>query len=88
MKLTFGEAALEWMQQTKRIGGTMTAEQEILRALIITALQKGQLQPTELLDQLAAEYPEPALKSILLRLLNDGIIELTPNRRLQVAQAV
>ena len=63
----------------------MTAEQEQVRERILAALANSQLQPTELLDLLENQFPESALKDIVVRLLQEGTIELTPTRHLHVA---
>lgn len=63
------------------------AEQDEIGADIVARLENQGLKPTEVLDLLVSKYTEPTIKDVILRLLQDGIIEMTPNRQLQKAKA-
>jgi hypothetical protein len=59
---------------------------ESLKAEVIRKLGEQSCRPIELLTSLAGSYPDDRIKEAVLRLLQEGRIELTPDRHLQVSQ--
>jgi len=57
-----------------------------LQELIMKELENNPRRPTQLLDVLGSGYPDSLIKEVVLRLLQEGRIEMTPNRELHVAQ--
>jgi hypothetical protein len=57
---------------------------ETLKADVIRQLHERSRPPIELLNTLADSYPDDRIKEAVLRLLQEGCIELTPNRVLRV----
>jgi hypothetical protein len=62
---------------------TVLADLNEIKAAVIGSLQKQATRPTELLASLAHEYPDSSIKEAVLRLLQEGAIELTTDRRLR-----
>ena len=54
---------------------------------ILEELQQKALRPTELLNILGDKYSDVVVKEAVLRLLQERVIEMTPNRQLQLAEA-
>lgn len=53
-----------------------------LRAAILAKVREGQTKPTELIENLAGDYPAPEIKQMVLRLLQDGVLELSSDMKL------
>ena len=62
---------------------TVLADLNEIKAAVMGSLQKQTSRPTELLASLAEEYPDSSIKEAVLRLLQEGVIELTADRRLR-----
>jgi hypothetical protein len=62
---------------------TVLADLNEIKAAVIGSLQRQASRPTELLAALAVEYPDSSIKEAVLRLLQEGTIEFTANRRLR-----
>jgi hypothetical protein len=58
---------------------------EILKADVIRQLDEQGRPPIELLTTLGDNYPDDQIKEAVLRLLQEGRIELTPDRVLRVS---
>ena len=58
---------------------------ETLKAAVIRELDEHSRRPTELLTTLGDNYPDNCIKESVLRLLQEGRIELTSDRHLQVS---
>jgi hypothetical protein len=54
---------------------------------VLEELQQKALRPTELLNILGDKYSDVVVKEAVLRLLQERVIEMTPNRQLQLAEA-
>ena len=54
---------------------------------VLEELQQKALRPTELLNILGEKYPDVAVKEAVLRLLQERLIRMTPDRQLQLAEA-
>jgi hypothetical protein len=54
---------------------------------ILCELKRGSTRPTELLARLGGEFSDFELKEALLRLLREGSVVMTSDRRLEVAPA-
>ncbi len=64
------------------------AMSDVARAAILQVLSaEGPSRPTELLGMLGDRYSDFELKETLLRLLQDGDVVLTSDRRLLLAEA-
>jgi hypothetical protein len=61
---------------------TMTNLEEIKTA-VIRSLHDQTRRPIELLDSLSPDYPDNHIKEAVLRLLQEGAIELTADRMLR-----
>jgi hypothetical protein len=57
---------------------------ETLKADVIRELDEQSRRPVELLTSLGNSYPDDRIKEAVLRLLQEGRIELTSDRHLQV----
>lgn len=55
---------------------------------ILQHLSAGPSRPTEMLDTLGNQYSDFQLKEGLLRLLQEGVVEMTSDRRLKLAGTV
>lgn len=58
-----------------------------IRRAILGALAKAPTRPTDLLTQLQQEFNDFEIKEVLLRLLQEGELELTSERRLRLTSA-
>lgn len=58
---------------------------EALKADVIRELDEQTRRPIELLATLSNSYPDDRIKEAVLRLLQEGRIELTPDRILQIS---
>jgi hypothetical protein len=54
---------------------------------VLEELQQKALRPTELLNILGDKYSDVAVKEAVLRLLQERVIEMTPDRQLHLAEA-
>jgi len=54
---------------------------------VLAELQRRALRPTELLSILGNQYPDVAVKEAVLRLLQERLIRMSPDRQLQLAEA-
>ena len=54
---------------------------------ILEELQQKALRPTELLNILGDKYSDVVVKEAVLRLLQERVIEMTPDRQLHLAEA-
>ncbi len=59
---------------------------DTLKADVIRRLDERGRRPIELLASLGDDYPDDRIKEAVLRLLQEGDIELTPDRVLQVTR--
>ena len=57
---------------------------DTLKADVIRRLDERSRRPIELLASLGDDYPDDRIKEMVLRLLQEGDIELTPDRLLRV----
>jgi hypothetical protein len=64
---------------------TMAVDFDVLKTAIIRQLEGHSQRPTELLEALGNEYPDVAIKEVVLRLLQEGRIELASDRQLHLA---
>ena len=55
-----------------------------LKETVIQELVRHEMRPTELLDLLGNQFPDAAIKDVVLRLLREGRLEMTANRHLHV----
>ena len=62
---------------------TVLADLNEIKTAVIDSLHKQTCRPIELLDSLAKEYPDSSIKEAVLRLLQEGAIEFTADRRLR-----
>jgi len=58
-----------------------------VRDSILAEIQAGATRPTELLNRLGDRFPDFEIKEGLLRLLQEGLIELTSDRHLKLVEA-
>jgi hypothetical protein len=58
---------------------------ETLKAAVIRELDEHSRRPTELLITLGDNYPDNRIKEAVLRLLQEGRVELTSDRHLQIS---
>ena len=58
-----------------------------IRRAILGALAKAPTRPTDLLTHLQQEFNDFEIKEVLLRLLQEGELELTSERRLRLTSA-
>jgi hypothetical protein len=61
---------------------------ETLKADVMRQLNERSRPPIELLNTLGDNYPDDRIKEAVLRLLQEGRIELTPDRILRVSHDV
>jgi hypothetical protein len=57
---------------------------ESLKADVVRQLDEQERKPLELLKLMENTYPDSDIKEAVLRLLQEGSIEFTPNRLLKV----
>lgn len=57
---------------------------DTLRLLILQELGQHALRPTDLLSTLSDRYPDTVVKEVVLRLLQEHSIEITPERQLRL----
>jgi hypothetical protein len=55
-----------------------------IKGLVIQELGRQEMRPTELLDLLGKQYPDAAIKEVVLGLLREGRIEMSADRQLRV----
>lgn len=60
---------------------------DAIKLLVLAELKRKALRPTELLAILGDKYPDVAIKEVVLRLLQEHSIKMTPDRQLQLAEA-
>jgi hypothetical protein len=53
-----------------------------VRELIIRELTQSKMRPTELLARLGEQFPDSAIKEVVLRLLQEGRVEMAADRQL------
>jgi hypothetical protein len=58
-----------------------------VRDLIIHELTQSRMRPTELLALLGEHYPDSAIKEVVLRLLQEGRVEMAADRQLTLHEA-
>jgi hypothetical protein len=66
---------------------TMAALQTRVKDAILGHLANGATGPIELLDALGQQYSDYQLKEALLRLLRDGAVVMTSDRKLKLVEA-
>lgn len=66
----------------------MTAPSEEVRSQILAEVLAGTTRPSDVLEHLRNRFSEFEIKEGLLRLLREGSLELTPDRRIIVRGAV
>jgi hypothetical protein len=66
---------------------TTVVDLDTVKHNILEELQRKALRPTELLDLLGDKYSDVVVKEAVLRLLEERMIKMTPDRQLQVTEA-
>ena len=66
---------------------TTVVDLDAIKHNVLEELQRKALRPTELLDILGDKYPDVAVKEAVLRLLQERLIRMSPDRQLQLAEA-
>jgi len=66
---------------------TTVVDLDTVKHNVLEELQRKALRPTELLNILGDKYSDVAVKEAVLRLLQERLIQMTPDRRLQMAEA-
>jgi hypothetical protein len=66
---------------------TTVVDLDTVKHSVLEELQRQALRPTELLDLLGDRYSDAAVKEAVLRLLQERLIQMTPDRQLQLAEA-
>ena len=66
---------------------TAAVDLDTVKDSVFEELQLQPLRPTELLNLLGDRYSDGAVKEAVLRLLQERLIQMTPERQLQVAEA-
>jgi hypothetical protein len=66
---------------------TAVVDLDLVKDSVLEELQRNPRRPTELLDVLGDRYSDGAVKEAVLRLLQERLIQMTPDRQLQVADA-
>lgn len=66
---------------------TTVVDLDAVKHSVLGELQQKALRPTELLDLLGDKYSDGAVKEAVLRLLQERLIQMTPDRQLQVVEA-
>ena len=74
------------MCTAKAIPESMTMS-DAARDAILHELERKSIRPTELLAQLGSDFSDFELKEAMLRLLQEGALVMTSDRRLQLAEA-
>jgi hypothetical protein len=65
----------------------MTLPSEALRRAILESIRGGATRPTELLGVLGDRFSDFEIKEGLLRLLQEGVVELSSDRHVRIAEA-
>jgi hypothetical protein len=63
---------------------TVLVDLDEIKIAVVDSLRTQTRRPLELLTSLAKDYPESTIKEAVLRLLQEGAVELTADRHLQV----
>jgi hypothetical protein len=66
---------------------TTVIDLDVVKRLVLTQLEQTALRPTDLLTILGDKYPDTAVKEAVLRLLQERLIEMTADQKLQMAEA-
>jgi hypothetical protein len=66
---------------------TTVVDLDTVKHNVLAELQRKPLRPTELLNLLGDKYSDAAVKEAVLRLLQERLIQMTPDRQLQLAEA-
>jgi hypothetical protein len=66
---------------------TTVIDLDTVKHNVLKELQRTALRPTELLNILGDKYSDVAVKEAVLRLLQERLIQMTPDRQLQLAEA-
>jgi hypothetical protein len=66
---------------------TTVVDLDTVKHSVLEELQRQALRPTELLNLLGDRYSDAAVKEAVLRLLQERLIRMTPDRQLQLAEA-
>jgi len=64
----------------------MTQQQELARAAILRILTERSVYPTQLLEELRQNFEEADIKDGVLRLLREGLVELSPELYLHIQE--
>jgi hypothetical protein len=66
---------------------TTVVNLDVVKSSVLTELEDKALRPTELLAILGKDYPDSLVKEAVLRLLQDQLIRMTADQRLEAAEA-
>lgn len=75
------------MCTARAVPESLTISGEEARDAVLRELASGPSRPTELLAKLEAGFTDFAVKEAILRLLQDGEVVLTSERRLELTEA-